>query len=900
MGWFADRTGTRGNKHNPAAPAAMMTAAGARINLQDRNIVNTIAATKMNWQHQAWNYRDLVGEMSSALRFRANAIAKCALIIGQVNDLEDTPIPVGAENFTLDPVVTDAAQDALARLPWRNGGAFGARIDTSFSVTGEAWLHGKTDPATGEERWTVRSTDEIMPVSGGSNLGIVEVPGRPAIPIDKETEALLRLWNPHPRFAMLADSPIRSMLDVCEDIVLIGREIRAASRSRIAANGLLLIPDSMSVARKSPGGDSADAEVEEFAAGLEAAMLAPIANEGDAGAVVPIVIRGDTDDIAAVKHIQMVRETSPILIEKLDNALKRMGETLDVPPTVVTGLQDTNHWNAYVISDETWNNHIEPGERLIVDSLTEGYLRPILQLPVTQGGYGLTRQQAQTVQVWYDASAVTKNPNRSADAQTAFGLGAIGYKALLRDMGFEESDAPSEQEAMRMLAFKQTPDPQTAAQLINLAFPGIHLVVPAPAGSPTEQQPAIGQPATVQPSGPRAIEQAQPPSTRLPAGQASVPAQTRTGQPAAPPVSVRGAADQQRVLDSVPPVKIVSGQSLVDLDRQLRARLLDAADQAITTAVEKAAKRIVSAAQHKVDASVLADHRGADLAAYLGPDGVAELGLTDDALLSAAFAYLYEKFMAWSLSTIADSIKLAVRVFGLELHAAASLRSKLAGRRQKSWARFEHSVKQRALAKLYGRGGVDETEGLGEKVDSIVMPGDVRTALAEIGGGHAEHGQSSQPLGGIATGPDMLSEIDRKMDRVGFIWEYGITDGRRHAHFIPHLDLDGQRFTGWDDAGLKPDAAFAWVGDHYKPGDHKGCMCDYVWAWALDEHSAELQRQLAEPESPSMAGDRLLADLDQAAGRTGTTAQRAVATRERVLEAQRRWLANTDKARSGS
>lgn len=896
MGWFAARTGNTdrdGKRTNQ--PSASMTAAGSRINLQDRNAVNTIAATKMGWQHQAWNYRDLIGELASALRFRANAIAKVALIIGQVNEDADTPIPADSPESTLDPIVARAAQDALSRLPWRNGGAFGGRIDTCFGTTGEAWLHGKTDPATGEERWTVRSTDEITPVMGGSNLGIVEVPGRPAIPIDKNKEALLRLWNPHPRFAMLADSPIRSMLPVCEDIVLIAREIQAASKSRIAANGLLLVPHSMSMIRATPGGQEGDAEVEDFAAGLEAAMMAPIANEGDAGAVVPIVIRGDSEDIGAVKHLSMVRETSPILIEKLDNALKRMGETLDVPPTVVTGLQDTNHWNAYVISDETWTNHIEPGERLIVDSLTEGFLRPILQLPTTAGGYGLTRQQAQTVQVWYDASGVTKNPNRSQDAQAAFALGAIGFKALLRDMGFDESDAPTEQEAMQMLAFKQTPDPATAAQLINLAFPGVHLVVQAPGST---EQPAVGGPAVVQsrPALPAGQQQGQPPSTRLPAGQASVPAQGNTGQPIAP-TAVRGAADQQRVLDSV---RLLSAQPLVDLDRQLRDRLLDAADMAITNAVEKAAKRIVSAAQHKVAADVLSQFHGAELAAYIGPEGVAELGLTEEALLSAAFAYLYEKFMAWSLSTIESAVKVAVKVFGLELHAAASLRSKMAGRRQRAWHGFEHSVKQRALAKLYGKGGTAEDDHIGEKVDSVVMPGDVRTALAEIGGQSSVHGRSRQPLGGIATGPDVLSEVDRRMDRVGFTWEYGITDGRRHAHFLPHMELDGQRFSGWDDAALQTSDAYSWVGDHYKPGDHKGCMCDYVWVWALDEHSAEIQRQLNEPESPSMAGNRLMADLDNAAGRTGTTAQRNVAQRERVLAAQRRWLANANNARSGS
>jgi hypothetical protein len=651
----------------------------------------------------------------------------------------------------------------------------------------------------------------------------------------------------------------------------------------------------MHLARRSPGGSNDDAEVDEFSAGLEAAMLSPIANEGDAGAVVPIVIRGDAEDIAAVKHITFERETSPTLIDKLNNSLKRMGETLDIPPTVVTGLQDTNHWNAYVIDDQTWDNHLEPGERLIVDSLTEGYLRPMLQLPVTAGGYGLSADQAQQVQVWYDATAVTRNPNRSADAVQAYGLGVIGPKPVREAMGFEESDAPTEEELKIMIALKVNPDPATAGLLVSQA---LGLPAPQVVQAPGAQPALPAGPATPTATAPRG---AQPPSARLPAGQASVPAQTRTGQPQAPAgAPVRGAASTQRVLDSETPIRLLTGQPLVDLDRQLRQRLLDAADQAVTSAVDKAAKRIVSAAQHKVDARVLADYRGADLVARLGPDGVAALGLTEDGLLAGAFAYLYEKFMTWSLGTIADAVKVAVKTFGLELHAAAALRNKLAGRRQHAWHRFEHALKTRAMDKLYGKGGTEDH--VGETVDSIVMPGDVRTALAEIGGESVLDGGQARtvPLSGIASGPDILEAVGTKMTALGFLWQYGITDGRRHAHFEPHLELDGRKFTGWSDPGLVPAKGYEWVGDHYKPGDHRGCMCDYVPVWAIDEQADKVRKQLAEPESPSMAGDRLLADLDKAAGRTGTTAARSVAERDRILAVQKRWLANAEKAGSRS
>jgi hypothetical protein len=341
----------------------------------------------------------------------------------------------------------------------------------------------------------------------------------------------------------------------------------------------------------------------------------------------------------------------------------------------------------------------------------------------------------------------------------------------------------------------------------------------------------------------------------------------------------------------------VTGDRLVDLDRQLRDRLLTACDQAVVSAVEKAAHRIAAAAQHKVPKADLEAHRGADLAAFLGPDRVAELGLVEDALLSYASGWLADKFAQWVLATIKASLQLASLSYGLPLTAVAELSRTLTQRIPAGWNRLEASLRRRSLAKLYGTGGTEEH---GEVPDSIVMPGDIRSALSLIGGeprgGVSDDGRvhGTRPLGGIATGGDLLEAIGRHADEIGFQWRYGITP--RQKAFEPHRVLDGRRFTGWSDKGLATSGSTAWLGEHMRPGDHGGCMCDFVPAWALPAEAQRLQDELEAPEPTSMQGERLLADLDRAAGRTGTTAQRTVEQRERIIAAQQRWLAN---ARSG-
>jgi hypothetical protein len=290
-------------------------------------------------------------------------------------------------------------------------------------------------------------------------------------------------------------------------------------------------------------------------------------------------------------------------------------------------------------------------------------------------------------------------------------------------------------------------------------------------------------------------------------------------------------------------------------------------------------------------------HRGADLAAFLGPDRVAELGLVEDALLSYASGWLADKFAQWALATIKASLQLASLSYGLPLTAVAELSRTLAQRIPAGWNRLEASLRRRSLAKLYGTGGTEEH---GEVPDSIVMPGDIRSALSLIGGeprgGVSDDGRvhGTRPLGGIATGGDLLEAIGRHADEIGFQWRYGITP--RQKAFEPHRVLDGRRFTGWSDKGLATSGSTAWLGEHMRPGDHGGCMCDFVPVWALPAEAQRLADELEAPEPTSMQGERLLADLDRAAGRTGTTAQRTVEQRERIIAAQQRWLAN---ARSG-
>lgn len=869
LGEKLKRFGYAGNRDKPSPQ--VMTASGRVVDLRDRESIQSLAMTRMAWQDVAWNYRNSIGELGQALRMKGNLLSRLGWTAAYQPPGEDEPIiltgdPEEDQDEDGNPYVSDhvaqAAIDCVNALPWGRGYAWTGRISTGFDVPGEVWLHGQTSPL-GVETWEVRSTSEVMP-SGGGGLAVIDVPGHSARELNPDTETLIRLWVPHPQYGELADSALRTMLDVCEDVVLAGREIRAAAMSRISSNGILFIPEGMTLVR--PGEEDPIApSTNGFAAAFSASMTAPISQEGHPSAIVPLVVFGDPEDGAAIRHIPLDRRPDEAVIARQRAALDRIADSLDMPREAMRGsIGEANHWTAWLIDAQTFENHLEPGARMIADSVTESYMRRRLTLSTADGGYGLTEEEAASVRCWFDASTITRNTNRSADADQAMDHGAISYKAYRTAKGFGEEDAPNEEDLQQIQMIRASRlDPtvlnQLAAKLLGVepTLPGVDKAPALPPGQ-SGLQPAQGEPPVITnaPVAPGNSGQAGPPPT---------------------PAGARTAAASQGVLDSV---RILDGQALADIDRQLIEAIRHAAEAELAAALRKAGSKIKAHVQAKPELSELVNGKTPEVVgALVGYDRLAELGLTEDILLAAAFAYLAGKFTSWTQAAIKDAVVVMSTMLALPLVTTQAVASAMAERIPAAWKRLETSLRSRAMSALYGRKG--DTLPDGEVPDTIILPGDIRDALAEIGG------PTPAGPGGLALGGQILGEIDQRAVGLGFTWRYGVTPRARAFH--PHRELAGERFESYTDPRLVPPPAYAWLGAHMHPGDHSGCMCDFVPAWAVQEADSAARVVVGE-ESPAMHNDRVLAELDDRAGRVGTHSQRTRDERDRMVEVQQAWI----------
>lgn len=888
-----------------SAPRAI-SAAGLRVRPDEsRDMLRALALLRQPWQRIAWNYRDMIGELRFALQYRARALSNVHFYPAELGPgAEDEPIalalrnaedPDAAKRVTLPPALCEAAEEELARLPLDSGMSFLGMWSENFDVAGDCWLYGRTDES-GAEHWSIESAMKIEISTDGASVYMIDPAAagqRRKLDLSEDSgEELYRLWVPHPVNSMLADSALRATLDTLEDIVSTGREMRAASRSRFSSNGVWMLPFGMFMADGTSSDLSDDPESNTFASDLTAAITSPITNEGDAGAMAPIILRGHRADIeAAVKgFIRFDREDSPMLIQKLTNALSRMGNSLDIPPEVITGMADVNHWTAWQIDSATAKHHIEPSARLMADSLTTSYLRAALLKR------GFNPADVARVRVWFTLGSLTENPNRRQDALDAHDRGAIGPGTLRDALGFGEEDAPTQSELLGMIAMKQGVDVAWMTQVLAWM-------------AEREDSGLAGLP---QPPAPQAISGARPTSVASP--PATAPAGQPTGTvPVTAPSAIAAAATPfvHTGLSGAQDLNVPAGQTetpyrlavndftaLLFIERNLRDKLTAECDKAINRAVERAGSRLRSKISKDREMSLaVRDIPSGQLCGHVGRTQT--LALADlPFLLNEAFEGLYDTYAALVTGGLPQLLGKLAKTLRLSKDDAKRtterLSTTLTQRIDTGWDYLAGALRARTERLLFN---ADLDDDPGEKYYSLIQPSVVRASLSLVGGlpesatGVDERGKvlGDEALGGIVNGETVREEVERHggVD-VGYTWVYGITQVPHK--FEPHWDLEGERFENWADPKLSTAGTkYAWVGTHYRPGDHEGCMCDYVQAWALPAYAAQVDQQLRVP-TQAMAVLIALADEDDRAGRTGTTAQYERERWRQVQDLQARFI----------
>jgi hypothetical protein len=453
-------------------------------NVSDRPRSARPRNSNTEWQKQAWAFFDSIGELRFGVGWLANAMSRVTLhVVQQMPDGEDETLEEGTPVDILDSLFGgEAGQSQML-------GALGLYL----SLPGEAYLIGEPDPNGGDDKWIVAAADEVSERGGKWMLDR----GDGKRPLDPNA-MVIRIWRPHPRVWVMADSSVRAVLPILREIEQLTKHVAAQIDSRLAGAGILALPSEMTFS--SPTGDGNPDEAattDPFIATLIENMVTPIEDRGDASAVVPLVVKAPGALIGNIQHIKFSTPLDEHAIELRTEAIRRLALGLDIPVEVILGQGDSNHWSAWQIEESALKVHVEPMLELICAGLTNEFLRPALQADDT------FTADPDLYTVVADTADLRLRPDRSAQAMDLYDRLELSSEALRRETGFEDEDGPDDDEVAtiltRKLALGQVA-PETALAAAEAL--GVDLSIPEPPPPPTpiiQQMPPAPQEPDVTP-----------------------------------------------------------------------------------------------------------------------------------------------------------------------------------------------------------------------------------------------------------------------------------------------------------------------------------------------------------------------------------------------------------------
>lgn len=419
----------------PTIPRRVITAAASRYTSRKMKGGQS-KSPDSGWQERAWSFYDTTPEVRFAAQWISGAMSAATLYAGYLADDGKTILEAPA-NSRAAQIVGEIAggPEGQAQLL----GRFGPHL----VVPGEGWIvvRPREEENKGPE-WHVVSVQEMR--QQGQKL-IAELDGEPVeIPPanpdgggDDTDPIAIRVWQPHPRRFLEADSPVRASLGLLEELHLLNAAVAAIARSRLTGRGVLLVPQGTRFPSTPVQGDAEDDLIEVFMEVAETAYREP----ESAAATVPIILEVPAEHIGAIKRLTFESNFDELALKLRDETIRRYASGMDVPAEVLLGSTGLNHWGVWAMKEEAVTLGVQPRLDTVSHALTTQWLRPLLSED---------EDDADRYVVATDTSALRVRGNRSQTALEVFKAGAISAAALRRETGFDESDAPTaEEEAAR-------------------------------------------------------------------------------------------------------------------------------------------------------------------------------------------------------------------------------------------------------------------------------------------------------------------------------------------------------------------------------------------------------------------------------------------------------------------
>jgi hypothetical protein len=415
-----------------------------------------------SWQPQAWIWYDTISEFRYSCDWVGNVLSKAILTVTQDGkEATDARALYALESLFGSPA---GRQEALRQL------------GIHFTVAGEAYIIG-SEAEDGSNDMFVAAASEVRFDANG------------VVHVDQErfeSPLAVRLWRAHPRRRLYSNSPARAVLPVLSELNGLTQHVAAQIDSRLAGAGVLLLPSEISFSAAPTEGEEGVVSTNEQSAAdkivfeLMKTMATAIHNRSDPSALVPIVLQVAGEHVDKVKHVKFWTDLDEHAIELRNEAIRRLALGMDMPPEVLEGQADLNHWSSWQVEEAAIKSHTEPLLAIITSALTDGYLIPYLL------SEGMSREEAETFAIGADTAGMRVRPNRSEEAMELFDRGLLGTKALLRENGFDPETDLMEGEELQIWFLRKVALGQTTPDIVAEALRALDVPI---TGTPVSKAP---------------------------------------------------------------------------------------------------------------------------------------------------------------------------------------------------------------------------------------------------------------------------------------------------------------------------------------------------------------------------------------------------------------------------
>lgn len=412
------------------------------------------------WYTQAWNFYDTIGEYRYACNWVGNLLSRAILEVWE-----------NGEKTT--------NEHAIAAMESFFGGVDGQReflrqSGTHLTVPGDYYIVGE-DMGNAPDKWSVVSASRISSTGGDQPIWKV---GKDEL----DDPLVIRIWRPHPNDQEKSDSPSRAVLPVLSELFDLTKYVASQVSSRLAGAGIFAIPNEMtfgSVRSQVQNGDATDNQnvntgLNAFLIELYESMAAALDTPEDPASRVPVLLAGPGEYLDKLRHITFATELDKQTKTLRDEAIRRLALGMDMPPEILTGTGDMNHWNSWQTEEAAIKAHTEPLLQLITSAVTEKYLWPYL-LDVMEG------EDENTVRrfvIHADTSKIRLRPNRSKEALELYDRGILTMEATARENGFDPADLMGDDDRKQWFV-RKVASGSTTPELVAWALQQIGLTVPS-------------------------------------------------------------------------------------------------------------------------------------------------------------------------------------------------------------------------------------------------------------------------------------------------------------------------------------------------------------------------------------------------------------------------------------